>query len=776
MTGNDVKRHKEEEHRIQARTQARIQARQKAKELLEKMTLKEKVGQLNQRLYGFRCYEREEDKITLSEEFCLEAERYSGIGVLYGLYRADPWSERTYENGLFGIHAVRAYNEAQKYVMEHSRLHIPMLMSTECPHGHQALGGYLLPVNLSAGASFDPELYEQACRVCARQLKSMGVHLALVSMLDVLRDPRWGRSEECYGEDPYLCAEMAAAAVRGFQQEGVTVVAKHFAAQGETTGGTNASAARIGERELREIHLPPMQACCDEGVGGVMAAYNEIDGVFCHANAHLLKDILRDEMGFEGFVMADGIAVDNLTNLTGDKTKAGALALSSGVDVSLWDEGFSCLEEAVGKDYVTEADIDRAVLAVLTEKYMSGVFDAPYLEEKEPASYTIQTYPESLELAKKSVVLLKNEGDILPLKGTEKIGVIGPHANQIYDMLGDYSPSLLEEEGITLVKGMKGLAEEKGLASDIRYSRGCGILGGTKEEMEETVALAMDSDVVVLTVGGSSSRFDGVSFDVNGAARTDGEVSMDCGEGIDCASLEISPAQRALAEAVYRTGKPVIIVVVSGRPMILNREKEKAKALLQCFYPGPAGGRAIAEVLFGLANPSGLLPASLPRSAGQLPVYYNHKSSYQAGNYYDLEKGVLYPFGYGLSYTEFALTGAEVSGNSISAEKLNTMDRGEAAVKVRVRVKNTGSTAGEAPVLLYIRDLESSTVRRVRELKAFTRVSLQAGEEKEAELVLKAEALKVWDAGMNYCAEPGNVKLTMELMGNMVWEDQIVLI
>lgn len=754
----------------------RDEARKKAKTLLEQMTLQEKVGQINQRLYGFGVYEREGDSIRLSKEFCEEAEKYSGIGVLYGLYRADPWSQRTYENGLYGIYAVRAYNQAQRYVMEHSRLHIPMLMSTECPHGHQALGGYLLPVNLAAGATFDPELYERACRVCAKQLKGIGVHLALVSMLDVLRDPRWGRSEECYSEDPYLSAQMAAAAVRGFQQEGVTVVAKHFAAQGETTGGTNASAARIGERELREIHLPPMQACCDEGVGGVMAAYNEIDGIFCHANPHLLKDILRGEMGFEGFVMADGIAVDNLKNLTGSTRKAGALALRSGVDVSLWDEGFSLLAEAVEHGEATEEDIDRAALRILTEKYMSGVFEHPYLPEEEPEEYTLEEYPESLEMAEKSVVLLENRDNILPLRGTERIAVIGPHSDQIYDMLGDYSPSLRDGEGITLLQGMREAVSNRYPDAAVEYAKGSGILKGTEQELSEAVKLAERSDVVILTLGGSSSRFGEVSFDANGAARMDGDVSMDCGEGIDSSTLEISPAQRALAEALYATGKPVIAVVVSGRPMILNREKACAAALLQCFYPGPAGGRALAEILFGEVNPSGILPVSIPRSAAQLPVYYNSKSSYQAGVYYDAEKGALYPFGYGLSYTHFTCTGVELEAEGeLTAEALTRTARRTPVLHVHAGIKNTGTRKGEIPVLVYIRDLEATTVRRVRVLKSFARVSLNPGEERQVTLTLASDAFKVWDTRMQRIAEPGNVEIMVELMGETVWKDTITL-
>lgn len=751
----------------------RATARKRAEELLKKMTLAEKVGQLNQKLMGFNCYEWNEDGVTFTEEFCQEVEKCSGLGVLYGLYRADPWSARDYENGLYGERAIRAYNQVQKYVIEHSRLGIPVLMSTECPHGHQALDGYLLPVNLAAGAAFDPELYEKACGVCARQLNDMGVHLALVSMLDMLRDPRWGRSEECYGEDPVLSSKMAAAGVRGFQNEGVTVIAKHFAAQGETTGGINASAARIGERELREIHLPAAKACCEEHVGGVMAAYNEIDGVYCHANAHLLRDILRGEMGFDGMVMADGVAVDNLAALTGDKVKAGALALRSGVNVSLWDQGFSRLEEAVSLGYVTEEEVDEAALIVLTEKYAQGLFDNPYLPEGSSKAYTVEEHPETLQMAQESVILLKNEDSILPLSGNEKIALIGPEGNEIYNLLGDYSPALKKGDGITIAEGMRQCLEQSGRSGQVTWYPGSNILSGTEEELEAAVQAAKESDVVVLAIGGSSSRFGKVSFDVNGAAKAGSEVTMDCGEGVDCCTLEVSPAQRALARAVYATGKPVITVIVSGRPMLIGEDKEQAKALVQSFYPGPAGGLAIAQVLFGDVNPSGLLPASIPSAAGQLPVYYNMKESFPIWKYYDGHNAPLYPFGYGMSYTNFTCEGVKRDKDTVLLSEVNQEDAKKPVVSFDVTVKNDGDRDGDAVVLLYIHDEEASTVRRIREMKAFQRTSLKAGETKEVTLNLLAEDLRIWDAGMNWTGEPGTVEITIEIMGNAIYKENI---
>ena len=406
----------------------------RAADLLRRMTLREKVGQLTQRLYGFACYRRVGDQIELTAEFQEEVARYGGLGTLYGLHRADPWSGRDYESGLTDLLAVRARNQVQRYVLEHSRLGIPVLLSSESPHGHQALDGYLLPVNLACGCSFAPELLEEAAAVCGRQLQAMGIDLALVSALDVLRDPRWGRSEECFSEDPYLASQMAAAVVRGYQSQGVDVVAKHLCAQGETTGGVNASAARIGPRELREIHLPPVKACVEAGAAAFMAAYNEIDGIYCHANHWLLTELLRGEYGFTGFVMSDGVAIDQLDAVTGDRTASGALALNAGVDMGLWDTGFQQLEEAVDRGLVEERRIDEAVERILTVKFRRGLFERPYIPETAAyRQFTPQTYPQAERLAERSLVLLKNADGLLPLSAAapRRLGLVGPNADAL---------------------------------------------------------------------------------------------------------------------------------------------------------------------------------------------------------------------------------------------------------------------------------------------------------------------------------------------------------
>lgn len=709
------------------------ESRKRAEALLAQMTVTEKVGQLNQHLYGFRIYEKRQGEVHFTQELKDEVEKFGGIGTIYGLYRADPWSERDYETGLAGELSVQTYNRLQKYVIEHSRLGIPFLLSSECPHGHQALDGYLLPVNLAVGASFDPKLYERAGQVCGRQLKHMGVNLALVSTLDILRDPRWGRSEECYGEDPYLSAEMARAIVTGIQKEDVAVVAKHFCAQGETTGGVNASAARIGERELWEIHLQAAKACCQAGVKAIMAAYNEIDGTFCHANRHLLCDILREKLGFNGVVMADGIAIDQLDIMTGDNVRSAALALKAGVDISLWDEGYTKLEEALAQGLITEEELDTAVLRVLTCKFEQGLFDQPYLDENgnRTASYsenagvvsfTYESYQESEELARKSAVLLKNEA-VLPISGKAKIALIGPNADDIYRQIGDYSPPMPSMGYETLKSGM-----EKEFGTDcISYCDG--------SVVTDAVALAQKADIVVLALGGSSSRFQGAVFDENGAAKVQGVLAMDCGEGMDAAELKLPGNQQELFSAICECGKPVVSVVIAGRPYVISEIAEKSDALLYAFYPGPMGGKAIAELLSGRYSPSGRLPVSLPRSSGQLPVYYNHTVSYPAMRYCDVEQGALYAFGEGMGYSTMEYVDIRLK-------------KQQDVWIISGMIRNTGNMDDTAVLQCYRKVISGELVPRERELIAFLRVEVQKGSEAAFEISMDADKFQYFgDSG-----------------------------
>lgn len=753
---------------------ASLPTAERVNDLLSHMTLREKVGQLNQRLYGFRAYERKGDEITLTKETIEEAKYFGGLGVVYGLYRADPWSAKTEENGLSKEYAIKGYNLLQRCCLEHSRLGIPLLLSSECPHGHQALDGYLLPVNLAAGATFDPKLYKEAVSVCAHQLKQMGVNLSLVSALDVARDPRWGRTEECFGEDPYLCSCFAKAAVEGTQSEGVAMVAKHFCAQGETTGGVNASAARIGERELREIHLPAAKACCEAGVKGVMAAYNEIDGVYCHMNHHLLTEILRDEFGFDGIVMADGVALDRLQEAVGDEPHAAALALFAGVDVSLWDNVFPYLEDAIKDGLLEESLLDEAVKRVLTLKFEQGLFEHPYLpEDSKEESYTMEKYPQSLQLARESVVLLKNQ-NVLPLKTSDqKIFVLGPSADDIYRMLGDYTPPVSDENSFTLLKGLEYLAGD-------RIIKTCSYTALTEEKKKEVQKLIDWADVVIMAIGGSSSRFGGALFDNNGAAVVQGTQkdskdsdlvrknkeawAMDCGEGMDSSTLSLPGDQLDWFLFVRESNKPLISIVVAGRPYAISKIASKTDALLYSFYPGPYGGLALAQLLYGQESPSGRLPISIPAHVGQLPVYYNPKRSYEAMKYWDEKDHALYEFGEGFGY-------GQLSYENMTLQK--ETDHDSFTYKVTFSVSNKSDADDFAVPQLYVRDIAASTVRRVRELKGFTKTSLKAGQTKQISIVLDKDAFTIWNLQMKQVVEPGEFEILLMDQGK-IWDRQTI--
>ncbi len=717
---------------------------QRAEDLLSRMTLREKVGQLTQRLYGFGIYTRQGDQVHFNDEFEEEVRRYSGLGTLYGLHRADPWSGRDFETGLTGLLSVKARNQVQKYVMDHSRLGIPVLFSTECPHGHQALDGYLLPVNLASGCSFAPELLKAAAEVCGQQLKTMGIDLALVSALDVLRDPRWGRSEECFGEDPYLASVMAKAVVTGIQSQGVDVVAKHLCGQGETTGGVNASAARIGQRELREIHLPPVKACVEVGVSAFMAAYNEIDGVYCHANRDLLTGLLRQEYGFQGFVMSDGVAIDQLDAVTGDRTASGALALNAGVDMGLWDTGFQKLEEALEQGLVEESRIDEAVLRILTLKFRRGLFDNPYLPETEAyPEFTPERYPQGQTLAEHTMVLLKNQGDLLPLDSGKslRLGLTGPNADQIYNQLGDYTPPQRPGSGSTVRRGLESFLRNSRVS--LTWEPGCRLFESDPEALDRTLREMAGCDAVIAVLGGTSSRFTGGAFDANGALLKQDTVTMDCGENVDDCHLQLPGSQLELLRRLRQQGSKVITVLIGGRPYEMAEIEACSDAIFCCFYPGPTGGDALAKLLFGAAEPAGRLCVSLPDRVGQLPVYYNAKDSYRPGAYYNASRP-RYGFGWGIGYTNFSCSLIQEP----APERL----------AVTFSLTNTGSRPGWAVPQLYLHRTQGIVTSRIRQLCGFEKVYLAPGESRTLTIPIPGESLTQWDSAMQQRLVPGYIQ------------------
>lgn len=511
------------------------------------MTPREKVGQLNQRMYGWNAYRRTPDgRFELTDALRAETDRFAGLGALYGLQRADAWSGVDHGSGPGAEDAAALADLVQRHVVESSRLGIPALFVEEVPHGLMALDGTVLPVNLGVGATWDPALYERAAAHAAAELRARGGHVALVSALDIARDPRWGRTEECFGEDPYLAARLTEALVRGMQGSGelfapdkAPVVLKHFAGQGATVGGRNSAESELGLRELHEIHLPAARAGVRAGAAAVMAAYNEVDGMPCSGNRALLTELLRDEWGFEGLVMADGFAVDRLARITGDKVSAGALALNSGVDLSLWDEGFTHLEEAVERGLVEEAALDAAVARVLRLKFRLGLFDRQ-LAATPPAPTGGRTL--SVDLARAAVTLLANDGTLPVGAHVSRIAVLGPQSATAAHQSGDYTAPQRPGTGSSVLDALRRLAPP---GVDIRHARGCALTGDDRSGIPEAVAAAAASDLAVLVLGGSSARTPDTDFAANGAALN-AVSEMTCGEGVDLAGLRLGrPSTRS---------------------------------------------------------------------------------------------------------------------------------------------------------------------------------------------------------------------------------------
>ncbi|MDX2621826.1 glycoside hydrolase family 3 N-terminal domain-containing protein [Streptomyces sp. NPDC012486] len=735
----------------------------RVRDLLSRMTLTEKVGQVNQRMYGWDAYERTASGHRLTDAFRAEVAAGDGMGALYGLQRADPWSGVTAETGIGAADGARVADAVQRHVVGSTRLGIPVLLVEEMPHGLQALDGTLLPVNLAVGATWDPELYEEAARLAAAQLRARGGHVALVSALDLVRDPRWGRAEECFGEDPYLAARFTEALVRGVQgpageaigPDRAAVVLKHFAGQGATVGGRNSAATELGLRELHEIHLVAARAGVRAGAAGLMAAYNEFDGVPCAANPRLLTGILRERWGFEGLVMADGLAVDRLVRLAGDPVAAGAMALRAGTDLSLWDDCYPRLGEAVRRGLVEEAVLDRAVGRVLALKFRLGLFERPYTVEQVPDPGGLERLSE--RMARECVTLLAHDGVTLPLAGLPSgtLAVIGPNADSVPQQIGDYTAPQRPGTGGGVLAGLRAAAPE---STEVTYARGCGLVGGDLSGLPEAVALAAGADVAVLVLGGSSARERDTRFDANGAAvvLAGNPVEMTCGEGVDLAELGLPEGQSALLDAVSATGTPVVVVLVQGRPHALPDLTGKAAAVLSAWYPGPWGGRAVADVLFGEAEPQGRLPVSVPRSAAQLPVFYNGKDHGYRG-YVDQPATARHPFGHGLSYTtvEYGEPRLSLAAAGVDAFA-GDGDDSRAPVSCEVRVSNTGARPVRETVQLYVRRVRGGTTwPRTRELRGFVQVELAPGESTEVTFPVEAGTLASFTYAGEWAVEPG---------------------
>ena len=716
-------------------------AEARADDLLKRMTVDEKLGQLLCPL-GWPMYDKvSADSVVISDQYRDFIQNQHG-GMLWAVFRADPWTNKTLETGLNPTLAAKAYNALQRYAMDSTRLGIPVILAEEAPHGHMAIGTTVFPTSIGLASAWDTELVEKVGQTIGTELQAQGATIGYGPVIDLSREPRWSRVEETYGEDVHLTSQMASAMVRGTSSRGVVSTLKHFVAYGVPEGGHNGNPSIIGMRDLRENVLPTFKAAIDAGALSVMTSYNSLDGIPTTCNKDLLTGVLHDEWGFKGFVVSDLESIDGLHSSHGvaaSTQEAGELALNAGVDVDLGAHCYAQLKESVEKGRVSMKTLDQAVKRVLIRKFEAGLFDHPYVDESSAAGL-VRT-PEHLEVAaqaaREGVILLKNDG-ILPLKRGTRIALIGPNADNQYNQLGDYTAPQAEENVVTMLDGLRA----KG--ADVIYVKGCSIRDTRDSQIAQAAIAAMLSDVAVVVVGGSSARDFRTKYIDTGAAVVDEEAvsDMEAGEGFDRASLELMGLQNELLKAVRAAGKPVVVVYVEGRPLDKNWAAEKADALLTMWYPGGEGGTALADVLFGDYNPAGRLPVSVPRNVGQLPVYYNKKNP-RGHDYVEMSADPLYPFGYGLSYTTFEYSDLTVSGRVPDVE-------------VTVHVKNTGLRDGDEVVQLYVIDPLASTVRPRKQLRAFDRVFVKAGETVPVTLHLGPDAFSLVDAAGSTVIERGD--------------------
>jgi beta-glucosidase len=682
--------------------------------LLAKMTLAEKLGQLQQ-LDG-------EANGNFRPEH-LEMVRQGTLG------------------STLNVRGAQKTNQLQRIAMTESRLKIPLVFGFDVIHGYRTI----FPIPLGEAASWDPAAAERAASIAAAEARAAGVHWTFAPMVDIARDPRWGRIAEGSGEDPYLGSLMARARVRGFQgtdysaANKVVACAKHWVAYGAAEAGRDYNTTDISERTLREVYFPPFKAALDAGAGTFMSAFNDLNGVPASANHFTLTEVLRREWKFDGIVVSDYTSVEELIKhgVAADGPDAAREALNAGVDMEMVSRLYNKhAAELIRERKLSMQTVDEAVRRVLRIKFRLGLFDKPYVDEAlEPAAiFNSTNVAAARKLSARSFVLLKNDQNVLPLdKNVRSIALIGPLADNKPDMLGSWTGDGKTEDAVTVLQGLKSKAPQ----AKINYVKGCDVQCDKVDAFDEAVRAAKESDVVIIAVGESADM---------------------SGEAASRSSLDLPGRQLDLVKAVQSAGKPTVVLLMNGRPLTINWLAQNTPAILETWFAGSQAGNAIADVLFGDVNPGGKLPVTFPRAVGQIPLYYNHKNTGRppdannkyTSKYLDVEWTPLFPFGYGLSYTKFAFANLK-----LSAERIPVGGQ----VTVSVDVRNTGQRAGDEVVQLYIRDVAASVSRPVKELKGFQRVTLQPGETKQVTFVLGAEQLGFLDRAMRFAVEPGQFKV-----------------
>lgn len=730
---------------------------ERVSDLLKRMTLSEKIAQMH-------CAWQTKNQLLLdsSGHFAPEKARKNFKDGLGQVGRPSDTN-----GGLDPYETALLTNAIQKYFVEETRLGIPVFYHEECLHGHAAKGSTSFPQPIGLAATFNPPLLTEVFSLVAKEARLRGTHQALSPVVDVARDPRWGRVEETYGEDPYLAGEMGVAAVNGFQGDGtykngdqVIATLKHMAGHGWPEGGTNIGPANVSERTLREVFFYPFkQVVKRANPGSLMASYNEVDGVPSHANKWMLRDVLRGEMGFKGYVVSDYYAVRELNErpdlfgnfLAGNGDDAAKLTIEAGVNIELPEvDCFKNLDSLVTCGVIKESIIDELVSKLLEYKFRMGLFEDPYVDPEKAKAFVGHADHRKLakEAALQTVTLLKNDNHTAPLDRSKvkHIAVIGPNANRF--LLGGYSGT-----PVFFTTVFDGIKEKVGDKIKVSYSEGCKItttsgwsqdrvevptVEDDRKQIKEAIALARTADVIVLAIG-QNEQISREAWALNHMG--------------DRTSLDLIGRQNELIDAMAATGKPVIAFVFNGSPLAFNNLIAKVPTIFECWYLGQEMGGAVADVLFGDYNPGGKLPMTVPRSAGHIPAYYNYKPAARRGYLFD-DVSPLYAFGYGMSYTTFEISAPRLQNTSIGT--------GE-SVTVSVDVKNSGTQKGDEVVQLYIRDKVSSVTRPVKELKDFKRITLEPGEQKTVTLEITPEKLSFYDINMNYTVEPGEFDI---MVGN----------
>ena len=736
-----------------------LTAEKRVKDLLSRMTLEEKAAQM-------LCIWQKKSQTLVDADGNFDfAKAKESFKEGHGLGQVGRPSDAG--KGLNARRMAETTNAIQKFFIENSRLGIPVVFHEECLHGHAAVDGTSYPQPIALASTFNPELIESIFTATALEARSRGAHQALTPVVDVARDPRWGRCEETYGEDPFLVSRMGIAAVRGFQGDAtfrdktrMIATLKHCVGHGQPESGMNCAPANVSMRVLREMFLFTFKEALQKSSAiSVMPSYNEVDGVPSHANKWLLREVLQKEFGFKGYYVSDYFAIWELGYrpdthghfVAADKKESTRLAVEAGVNIELPDpDCYLYLVELVKKRVLKESQLDELVAPMLLWKFKLRLFDDPYVDPAE-ADRIVGCGDHRLlarQSAREVITLLKNEGGLAPLDLSKyrTIAVIGPNANRT--LLGGYSG--VPKHEVTVLEGIK---EKAGNRAKVIYSEGCKItIGGNwnqdavvssdpdedRRQIAEAVEVAKQADVIILAIGGNE--------------QTSREAWMLNHMG-DRASLDLIGRQEELVKAMLATGKPVVVLLYHGRPNSINYLAENVPVILECWYLGQENGHAVADVLFGDVNPSGKLPITVPRSAGHLPVFYNYKPSARRGFLFD-DVSPLYAFGYGLSYTTFAIQNVRLEKKTI---------RANASTRVMADVTNTGKRAGAEVVQMYIRDVVSSVTRPVKELKGFQKVSLRPSETRAVSFEITPDSLAFYDVNTKYVVEPGEFSI---MVGN----------